>query len=328
MAKNVSSADIFGGMFQNIPAYENAEAQNRNKLRQEESEDGKSNKTTIKRSCLHEFSSFYGHPYRVIEDESMRELAESIREHGVVEPILVRPYKGKPDEYEIISGHRRNYAAGLAGLDDVPVHIRDLDDNEAAQLMVDSNNKREILLPSEKAWAYRTKAEAMRCQGKRTDLPEDDEKKRAGIKEVGSENKDSLATVKRYIRLTYLIPDLMRLVDEEKLTIGNGYIISFFSEKEQGYIVAYYNEHHLLPNKEQLTAMSEAKAFGEMDEGVIAQIMTKQEKAEKSKKSNITIRNSHLRQYFPENASMEYMEQVIFTLLERWAKEQENFSYE
>lgn len=323
MAKNVTSADIFGGMFQNIPAYESREDNKKNE--KNENEQDELSRVMVKRSCLHAFSSFYGHPYRVDQDEKMQELEESIREMGVLEPLLIRPDKNKPGEYEIIAGHRRNYAAGLAGLTEVPAYIRNLGDDEAAIIMVDSNNRREILLPSEKAWAYRTKAEALRHQGKRTDLllsedMENEEKAIGGMNAVGEKSGDSVRTVQRYIRLTYLIPDLLALVDDEKLTVGNGYQLSSFDSEIQGCVLNYYKEHHILPDKAQIAAMEDLRQQGTLDASAVARIMSKREKAEIPIKKNITLKGSCLRQYFPEGATMDYMEQVILQLLEKWSK--------
>lgn len=324
MAKNVTSADIFGGMFQNIPAYENT--------RKSEEKEQKDTSPVImmKRSCLHDFSSFYGHPYRVVEDDKMLELAESIRDVGILEPLQVRPDKENPGKYEIIAGHRRNYAAGLAGLDEVPVYIKDIDDNAAAVIMVDSNNRREMLLPSEKAWAYRTKAEALRRQGKRTDLLPGEEQDSHGMHSVGEKNGDGVRTVQRYIRLTYLIPELLELVDKEKLPIVSGYLLSFFEKEEQGYVLAYYEKHQLLPDKSQLTAMGALREQGMLDAAAVDRIMSKREKTEKplKKKTGVTLKNSCLRQYFPREATADYMEKIILELLEEWAKKEQSMSQE
>lgn len=312
MAKNVTSADIFGGMFQNVP-----QCGEREKERQ-------SGQTMIRRDCLHEFSSFYGHPFRVVEDEKMTELAESIRERGIVEPLIVRPDKEHPGQYEIISGHRRNHAAGLAGLTEVPARIEELDDDAAAEIMVDSNNRREVLLPSEKAWAYRTKAEARRHQGKRTDLSgEDAAADQGGMKGIGVKNGDSVSTVKRYIRLTYLIPDFLKLVDEEKLSVGGGYLISFFDQPIQQYLNEYCQEHKMLPDKAQIAAMAEVNAVQELNEEAVIRIMSKRERAEKPEKRNFTISDSQIRRYFPEDATKDYIEQVIMDLLEKWSENRE-----
>ncbi|RGX94948.1 ParB/RepB/Spo0J family partition protein [Roseburia sp. OF03-24] len=324
MAKNVSSADIFGGMFQNLPDYtsrrENTLTERKEPGRQTEKQSGVA---MIRREQL---KAFHEHPYRVDEDQAMKDLAESIRTYGVREPILVRPVSGKEDEYEIISGHRRNHAAGMAGLKEVPVHIEELDDDTVAILMVDSNNKRETLLPSEKAWAYRIKAEAMRHQGKRNDLmTEDDmaqEKEPGGMKKVGEKNGDSERTVRRYIRLTYLRKELLNLVDESKLSVGAGYIISFFNREEQQCVWEYYQKNNRLPDTGKLEKMMQLHKSGTWNQEEIDNIMNRQPKKENVAKKGITIKKEKIKSFFPEDATDEYVESVIMELLEIWAEKQ------
>lgn len=321
MAKSVTSEDIFGGMFQGIPGY-SSDSRTVTKGEPMEEEDivskaGKKEAMVIKRSQLHPFRS---HPFRVIEDEQMKELARSIQMYGIQEPILIRPDKEKIGEYEIISGHRRNHAAGLAGLEEVPVRIEELDDDDAAILMVDSNNKREALLPSEKAWAYRIKAEALRHQGKRKDLmPEEEAEKPDGMKAVSEKDGDSIRTIQRYIRLTYLNRELLELVDAGEMTVGIGYHLSFFNGIEQGYLTDYYREHQILPDKAQIAAMAEVRDRGKLDAAAVARIMSKREKAERPEKKNVILKDSRLKQYFPQDATKEYMENIILELLEQWS---------
>ena len=301
MAKNVTSADIFGGMFQNLPDYATKReeiSENKEKKDSYAREEKKSDVVMIRREQL---ITFHDHPYRVNEDQK--------------------------DEYEIISGHRRNHAAGMAGLKEVPVHIEELDDDTAAILMVDSNNKRETLLPSEKAWAYRIKAEAMRHQGKRNDLmTEADmelEKDTGGMKKVGEKNGDSERTVRRYIRLTYLLKDLLNLVDEGKLSGGLGYTLSFFDCEEQQGIWEYYQESHRLPNSKQLEEMMQCHKNGSLDRLEINKIMNMKPKKEKMVKKEITIKKEKIKSFFPKDATDEYVENVIMELLAGWAEKQE-----
>lgn len=333
MAKNVTSADIFGGMFQNLPGYQidtgtkgiPPQESAADGLAEEKNQKGGAESSVfkicyVKRSKLHEF---HHHPYRVTEDDSMQELAESIRAHGIQEPLLLRCYKDIGGDYEIIAGHRRNYAAGLAGLDEVPAYILDLDDDTAAELMVDSNNKREVLLPSEKAWAYRIKAEAQRRQGKRTDLLDEsglEEAAKGGMEEVGSQNGDSKSTVKRYIRLTYLHKELLDLVDQEKLNVGNGYTLSFFNGMEQVYVLDYYRDSGKLPNTLQIQMMMKYHKEGTLDADMVGKIM-RQEKQGKAQKAKFTLKGEKIRSYFPQSATPEYMEQIIMELLARWSEE-------
>lgn len=287
-------------------------------------EEKKSDVVMIRREQL---ITFHDHPYRVNEDQAMEDLAESVKTYGIREPLLVRPVSNQKDEYEIISGHRRNHAAGMAGLKEVPVHIEELDDDTAAILMVDSNNKRETLLPSEKAWAYRIKAEAMRHQGKRNDLmTEADmelEKDTGGMKKVGEKNGDSERTVRRYIRLTYLLKDLLNLVDEGKLSGGLGYTLSFFDCEEQQGIWEYYQESHRLPNSKQLEEMMQCHKNGSLDRLEINKIMNMKPKKEKMVKKEITIKKEKIKSFFPKDATDEYVENVIMELLAGWAEKQE-----
>uniref|UniRef100_UPI003FF11ABB ParB/RepB/Spo0J family partition protein n=1 Tax=Roseburia sp. TaxID=2049040 RepID=UPI003FF11ABB len=308
MAKNVvDNEDIFGGMFRN---YED-------KTVQTELEKQTDTVQKVSRKRLH---SFKEHPFRVIEDEQMVQLADSIRQYGIQEPLLLRPLKENPEEYEIISGHRRNHAAGIAGLEEVPAYIRELDDDTATVLMVDANNKREVLLPSEKAWAYRMKADALRHQGKRNDLQQNEED--LGMKAVGKKNRDSVRTVQRYIRLTYLSQELLQLVDEEKLTITIAYTISFLNCDIQNYIVSYYQEKHILPDNSQAEAMQAEQERGMLDTAAVERIMSKHLKEKKPARANVTLKESRLRQYFPEGMSSKEMEEVIIDLLEKYAKKQ------
>lgn len=326
MAKNVTSADIFGGMFQNLPDYATKReeiSENKEKKDSYAREEKKSDVVMIRREQL---ITFHDHPYRVNEDQAMEDLAESVKTYGIREPLLVRPVSNQKDEYEIISGHRRNHAAGMAGLKEVPVHIEELDDDTAAILMVDSNNKRETLLPSEKAWAYRIKAEAMRHQGKRNDLmTEADmelEKDTGGMKKVGEKNGDSERTVRRYIRLTYLRKDLLNLVDESKLSVGAGYIISFFNREEQQCVWEYYQKNNRLPDTGQLEKMMQLHKSGTWNQEEIDNIMNRQPKKENVAKKGITIKKEKIKSFFPEDATDEYVESVIMELLESWAEKQ------
>ena len=187
-----------------------------------------------------------------------------------------------------------------------------------------------MLLPSEKAWAYRTKAEALRRQGKRTDLLPGEEQDSHGMHSVGEKNGDGVRTVQRYIRLTYLIPELLGLVDKENLPIVSGYLLSFFEKEEQGYVLAYYEKHQLLPDKSQLTAMGALREQGMLDAAAVDRIMSKREKTEKplKKKTGVTLKGSCLRQYFPREATADYMEKIILELLEEWAKKEQSMSQE
>ncbi|MGN0141519.1 MAG: ParB/RepB/Spo0J family partition protein [Roseburia sp.] len=301
MARAITSEDIFGGMFQ---GYEEKPADKEKK---------QSTDPVVKVRCdkLHQFK---GHPFRVVDDESMAALVDSIKQYGIQEPLLVRPDQSHPGEYEIISGHRRNHAAGLAGLNEVPVYICDMDDDTATVIMVDANIKREEILPSEKAFAYRMKADAMRHQGKRNDLIE--ESPADGIKEVGEKNGDSVRTVQRYIRLTYLEKELLDLVDAGKLQIGVAYTISFFSCENQRTLVEYYEKYHKIPDKSQIEKLAEYAKNGLLSEQVILGTLPQP----KVKQESVTLKGNRIKKYFPEGTTSAEMERLIISLLEDYVQ--------
>lgn len=309
MAKNISASDIFGGMFGNVMR----QAPEVSAASENECKDHPA--LAVRREELH---AFRGHPFRVVEDEKMLDLAESIRTYGICEPLLIRP---DPVEggFEIVSGHRRNYAAGLAGLEEVPVRIREMDDDLATILMVDSNNKREVLLPSEKAWSYRMKAEALRHQGKRNDLVPETEKPGYSAEMIGKDFRESARTIQRYIRLTYLIQELLTLVDEGKLSFGIGYQFSFFTESEQNLVWIYCRDHHVIPDAAQAQ-----KLTGYQKEGILTVQTLENVFMEKTAVNrSITLKEDRIKAYFPKDATKEYMEEVIVNLLQKWAGQEE-----
>ena len=246
------------------------------------------------------------HPFRVLDDAKMDELVESIRENGVLEPALVRPRT--LGGYEIISGHRRKRACEKAGLEEMPVIIRELTDDESAILMVDSNNQREELLYSEKAWAYRIKYEAMKHQGKK--LSE------SSAEQLGKENNKSGRQIKRYIRLTYLQEDLLDLVDQKKIAFRAAEKLSFLTETEQNILLEAILEHKVYPNidtAEKLKQMSGAVSIERVEEVLL-------DRKQKSSATSIPVKN--IRKYFSEESSAEEMEQKIIELLEKWRQEE------
>lgn len=306
MAKNVTSTDIFNGMFARLPAREET-GQIKEKVAEQPE--------TIALNRLHPFKN---HPFRVTEDEQMDELVESIRQYGIQEPVLVRP-EPKQDGYEIISGHRRCHAAGMAGLIEVPVKIKEMSDSLATVLMVDSNNKREALLPSEKAWAYRMKAEALKCQGKRNDLAEGMDGP-SGMDAVAGNGNGSVRTVQRYIRLTYLEEELLQLCDAGKLSVGLGYALSYFSTEEQNAILSFYRTCGKLPDAKQIEMLRDWKKQGTLTLETIGDVLGTKKQAAVSR--TVTVKEKCLGRYFPADATKEYMESVILELLEEWAKKQ------
>ena len=243
---------------------------------------------------LHDFSN---HPFKVSDDEKMEELTESIKERGVLLPILVR--KTDDEEYEIISGHRRTHAARLAGLESVPVIVRELSDDDATIVMVDSNIQREEILPSERAFAFQMKLEAIHHKGI----------KGAESREVvGEINGLSGRQVSRYIKLTQLLPELLEMVDEKKIAIKLAVEIAELSEKEQQEILDYYNLGYKV-SIEQIKSIKNKEKTTEVIEQT-------EEKSRESTK--VTISGSKLNKYFPENYTKAEMENIIYRLLEKW----------
>ena len=254
---------------------------------------------------LHEFRN---HPYYVIDDEDMHELVESIEKEGVLIPLIARPMKN--GGYELISGHRRKHAAELAGLEKVPVSVRELSDKEAIDVMISTNIQRTNILPSEKAFAYRMQWEATYHRGKKgVSTP----------KKIGEQTGDSTRKVQRYIRLTYLISDLLTLVDERKLTMQAAYEISFLGDKEQGWIFDIYRETGKLPSGK--TAETIRKEFDEKkltNEKLRIIIMGELRKTNRK----ITLKNKRINEYFPPDYSEGQIEEIIYKLLDRWRDEQ------
>ena len=251
----------------------------------------------LKEIDIAKLNDFSNHPFKVSDDEKMEELTESIRERGVLLPILVR--KTNDEEYEIISGHRRTHAARLAGLGSVPVIIRELSDDDATIVMVDSNIQREEILPSERAFAFQMKLEAIHHKGI----------KGAESREVvGETNGLSGRQVSRYIKLTQLLPQLLEMVDEKKIAIKLAVEIAELSEKEQQEILDYYNLGYKV-SIEQIKSIKNNKKTTEVIEQT-------EEKSRKSTK--VTISGSKLNKYFPENYTKAEMENIIYQLLEKW----------
>ena len=247
---------------------------------------------------------FSNHPYRVLDDEKMMELVESIKENGVLEPAIVR--LRALGGYEIISGHRRKRACELAGLDEMPVFIKNLSDDDAAIMMVDANNQREELLYSERAWAYRIKYEAMKHQGKSS--------WGSSSEQLGKENGKSGRQIKRYIRLTYLQEELLDLVDRKKITFKAAEKLSFLSEKEQGLLMEAILEFKVFPNDVMADKMKTLSAASALDEKQIENILLQD--IQKGKSFSIPAKT--IQQYFPEDYSSEDIEKVIIQLLEKW----------
>lgn len=249
---------------------------------------------------------FKDHPFRVIDDEKMQEMVKSIRERGVQVPGIVRPCTD--GGYEIVAGHRRWMASRLAGCEEMPVIIRNLNNDEATITMVDTNIQREDILPSEKAKAYKMKYEALKHQGSKGD--------RHTADEVGENAGDSARTVQRYIRLTELIPELLEWVDIGKIPMIVGERISFLPENEQQWIIQAARDNRIIPSKRQAERIKEESEKGELTEaGIYALLADKPESGIK-----VTIPFKQLRNYFPEEYTKAEIEEVIYSLLEEWKR--------
>lgn len=265
---------------------------------------------------LDKLKEFPDHPYRVIDDDSMIALSESISEYGVQEPLLVvKDEEANDNSYYIVSGHRRKRACEMLELDVVPVHVLDIDMDLAAILMVDSNNKREALLPSEKAKAYRIKYDALgRKQGQRSDLF--DVISLDSLKELISSD-ESDRTVRRYIRLTYLNDELLSWIDECKISMKAGVVISYFNEHEQQVFADYIRNNNIYPTYEQTLFVREKKGEDELKYEMLKEIFSPENKV---KKQNITLKEDNLYKFFTIGTPKEDMENTIIKLLSKWAE--------
>ena len=266
---------------------------------------------------LHKLQPYHAHPYKVRDDEAMSEMAESVKQYGVLSPAVARPL---PDGgYELISGHRRKRACELAGLETMPVIVRELDDDAAAILVVDSNLQREDLLPSERAFAYKLKMEALRHQGERSDLTSRQvgDKLKAADK-VGEDVGESARQVQRYIRLTELIPPLLDMVDERKIAFNPACELSFLMKDEQTMLLDAMDSEQATPSLSQAQRLKQFSQRGELDAAVMRAIMSE----EKKEVERVTLKGDTLRKYFPASYTPKRMEETIIKLLEQWQKQQ------
>lgn len=253
---------------------------------------------------------FRNHPYQVREDAALSELMESIRTHGVLSPLLARP---KGESYELVSGHRRRLAAQKLGLKTVPVLVREMTDDEAVILMVDSNLQRENLLPSEKAFAYKMKLEAMKRQGMRTDLTSDQVGPKLAIREIGKDYHDSQTQVKRYIRLTNLVPPLLQMVDDGLVAFSPAVELSYLTKEEQAELWDLIGQEDATPSLSQAIRMKQLSREAKLKPEVLYAILTEEKP---NQKEQVRIKTESLRKYFPRNYSAQQMEREILKLLE------------
>ena len=255
---------------------------------------------------------FPNHPFKVIDDDKMADMVESIKEYGVLVPIIVRPVEN--GNYEIVSGHRRHHAAVLAGQEEIPAIVREMDEDAAVLVMVDSNLQRENILPSEKAFAYRMKLEALKHQGKRSDLTSAQIGLKLSTEIIGEQNGDSRNQVKRYIRLTHLIPDILEMVDDKNIAFNAAVEISYLSEREQELLHDNMEVNECSPSLSQAKRLKKYSQEGKLTEDVMDAIMTE----EKETDTKLVLKGDTIKKYFPKEYTPMQMQQVITKLLENW----------
>ena len=266
-----------------------------------------------------ELFPFKNHPFKVLDDESMQRTVESVEQYGVLSPLIARP---RPEGgYEIISGHRRQHAAQLAGLDALPVIVRNMDDDAAVLLMVDSNLQRENILPSERAFAYKMKLEALKNQGARSDLTSTQlVSKLRSNEQLGAENNQSRETVRRFIRLTNLVPELLDMVDEKKIAFNPAVELSYLDESQQRDFLEAMNDTQNAPSLSQAQRLKRLAQEGHFSYDVAFAVMGEEKKDELDK---VVITNDTLRKYFPRSFTPKQMEDTIIKLLDQWQRKQQ-----
>ena len=270
---------------------------------------------------IDELHPFTNHPFKVLDDEAMTRTVESIAQYGVLAPLIARP-RPDGDGYEIISGHRRQYAAKLAGLDTLPVIVRQMSDDAAVILMVDSNLQREHILPSERAFAYKMKLEAVKHQGARTDLTSRQvgEKSQTSIQKVADQAGESQRQVQRYIRLTELIPELMDMVDEKKIALNPAYELSFLKKEEQVDLLDAMDSEQATPSLSQAQRLKKYSQEGHLTLDMMRVIMGEEKKSDLDR---VTFTSDTLRKYFPKSYTPQRMQETIIKLLEAWQKKRQ-----
>ncbi len=265
---------------------------------------------------LAELHPFQNHPFKVVDDEAMPRTVESVARYGVLAPAIARP---RPEGgYEIISGHRRLHAAALAGLKTIPVIVRNMDDDAAVIAMVDANLQRETILPSERAFAYKMKLEAMKHQGQRTDLTSCQLGTKLRTDALVAEGtNESARTVQRFIRLTELIPELLDMVDQKQLSFNPAVELSYLSQPEQHDLLDAMDYAQSTPSLSQAQRLKKLSQEGTLDLGTMRTIMSEIKKPELG---NVTLKDATLRKYFPRSYTPRQMQETIIKLLEQWQK--------
>lgn len=263
---------------------------------------------------LSDLYPFKNHPFKVLDDESMQDTVESILAHGVLVPGIARPRA--EGGYELIAGHRRKHGSELAGKAAMPVLVRELDDDEATIIMVDSNIQRENLLPSEKAWAYKMKLDALKHQGVKDTSRQLGEK--YSVDTLSENSNDSARNIHRFIRLTELLPELLQMVDDKKLPFNPAVELSYLTQAEQEILLSLMTELTITPSLEQAKRLKKYSQDGKLDENVMDAILTE----ERPKAVQVTLKSDKLKQYFPKTYTPAQIEEIIFSLLETWKTEQ------
>ena len=266
--------------------------------------------------ALHPFTN---HPFKVLDDEAMTRTVESIAQYGVLAPLLARP-RPDGDGYEIISGHRRQYAAKLAGLDTLPVIVRQMSDDAAVILMVDSNLQREHILPSERAFAYKMKLDAIKNQGARSELTSTQVAQKLSVEKVGDDAGVSKDTIRRFIRLTNLIPELLDMVDEKKISFNPAVELSYLDESQQRDFLEAMDGTQNAPSVSQAQQLKKMAQCGEFTYEKAFDILGQEKKSEQD---TVTIKNDILRKYFPRSYTPRQMEEKIIQLLDAWQRKQQ-----
>ena len=268
----------------------------------------------VRQIPIDDLHPFTNHPFKVLDDESMQRTVESVEQYGVLSPLIARPLP--EGGYEIISGHRRQHAAQLAGLDTLPVIVRNMDDDAAVLLMVDSNLQRENILPSERVFAYKMKLEALKNQGARSDLTSDQVgQKLWSVEQVANDAGESKTQIQRFIRLTSLIPELLDMVDEKKISFNPAVELSYLDAKQQQDFLEAMDASQNAPSLSQAIRIKKLAQKSEFSYDAVYDIMNEEKKSELD---TVTIKNETLRKYFPRSYTPRQMESIIIKLLDQW----------
>ena len=282
-----------------------------------EAERAESQKERVQDIPLTELHAFKNHPFHVVDDDAMKETAESIKEYGVLVPAIARP---DPDGgYELVAGHRRHFACQMVGMETMPVIVRELDDDAATIIMVDSNLQRETLLPSERAFAYKMKLEAVKHQGKRTDLTSVQVEQKLNSRDIVAmtSGEKSGVTLMRYIHLTNLVPTLLQMVDDRKIAMNPAYELSFLSKEEQLMLLDAIDYEQATPSLSQAQRLKKFSQEGKLSEDVMRAIMSEEKKPEIGR---VTFTSEDLHKYFPKSYTPKKMQDTIIKLLEQWQR--------